>query len=120
MDTRAKGRKYEDIASDYIAQHGGHVIEKNFFYKGGEIDIIATDKFMNEEYLCFIEVKARKDLASGHPLSAITMAKRNKIIKGAKVYLNYKKYPPQTNVRFDAISILGDEITWEKNAFCLY
>lgn len=120
MDTREKGRKYEDVAADYINSHGGRVLDRNFFFKGGEIDLIAMDTFFNQEYLCFIEVKARKDTSKGHPLEAITKSKRDKIIKGAKTYLNYKKYPKDTNIRFDAIAILDSEITWEKNAFSLY
>ena len=120
MDTREKGRKYEDMAADFINKNGGKVIDRNFYFKGGEIDIIARDYYLGQDYLCFIEVKQRKNTDAGHPLEAITPAKRNKIIKGAKSYLNYKKYPPDTNVRFDAVSILGNEITWVRNAFGLY
>ena len=45
--------------------------------------IIAKDG----EYICFIEVKYRKNRAYGFPEEAVTAAKQKKIIQGAKVFL---------------------------------
>ena len=87
------------------------------YYKNkiGEIDVIALD----EDYIVFVEVKARVSQRFGHPLEAIDERKQQKIHAVASIYLmKHKKY--NSNCRFDAISILGVEeleITHIKNAF---
>ena len=46
------GKTGEDIATQYLIQKGYKIVERNFYCRQGEIDIIAKDK--NE--LVFIEV----------------------------------------------------------------
>ncbi len=105
------------MAVDKIRAAGGRVIERNFYFKGGEIDLILRDNWLGEDYLCFAEVKYRENTEDGYPEEAVTLSKQKKIVKGAKVYLNYRKYSTDTPVRFDVISILNDEVKWIKNAF---
>ena len=118
MNTREKGKRGEDIASEFIVSKGGRVVDRNFFFKGGEIDLVVRDRMLGEEWLCFVEVKRRQNLDAGYPEEAVTLLKQKKIIKGAMSYMNYKKIPyGSTAVRFDVVSILGDEVKWIKNAF---
>ena len=117
MDTRAKGKTGEDLAASYVSEHGGKVIQRNFYFKGGEIDLIAYDRWLGENYLCFIEVKARMNTDSGYPEEAVGLAKQKKIVKGAKSYLNYKGMSYNIPIRFDVISVLDGEVKWIKNAF---
>lgn len=117
MNNREIGRLGEDIAEKYLIEHGAVILDRNFYFKGGEIDIICKDFRFNEEYLCFVEVKNRRDISQGYPEEAVDLAKQRKIIKGAKTYLNYKKISYNTPICFDVISILPTEVKWIKNAF---
>ena len=51
------GSKGEKIAVDFLKLHNYTIIEKNFFCRQGEIDIIAKDNIKGE--LVFLEVKTR-------------------------------------------------------------
>jgi putative endonuclease len=117
MNTREKGKKGENIAADRIISEGGMIIEKNFYFKGGELDLIAKDHWLGEDYLCFIEVKMRENTDAGYPEEAVVLSKQKKIIKGAMTYLKYKGLSFEQPIRFDVMSILGDEVKWIKNAF---
>ncbi len=117
MNNRDKGRAGEDLAVSRILKEGGRIIDRNFYFKGGEIDIIAVEKWLGEEYLCFIEVKMRENTVNGYPEEAVDRAKQKKLIKGALTYLKYKGLSFELPMRFDVISILGEEVKWIKNAF---
>lgn len=90
------------------------IIARNFRCHQGEIDIIAKD---TDGTTVFVEVKYRKNTKNGLPEEAVTYSKQKKISRVALFYLSYKKLPLTGSFRFDVISILGDEITWYKNAF---
>jgi len=110
---RATGSNCEDLACKLLSLNGYSLLEKNFRVRQGEIDIIARDG----DYLCFIEVKARKDTSAGYPEEAVTYGKMQQIRKTALFYLNKNKLPENTPVRFDVIVILGNQYRIIKNAF---
>ena len=101
---RAKGRAGEDTAVDYLTKKGYHILERNFRFERGEIDIIAVDK----EDLVFVEVKARRSKAFGDPEDALTAAKCNQIRKVAEGYLSECNIDDQ-QCRFDVIAIEYEE-----------
>lgn len=101
------------MAADYMEKNGIRVIERNYRCKLGEIDIIAKDG----KYLCFVEVKYRKELKNGFPSEAVTPAKQRKIFNVASVYLKQHGISFNTPCRFDVVSLKGDDITYIKNAF---
>ena len=107
------GDKGEELAALYLEQAGYRIMEKNFRCRQGEIDIIAREK----QYLCFIEVKRRKSLSAGHPLEAINTQKIKRICSTALHYLRYRNLPDLTPIRFDVVSIIGEDVTLIKNAF---
>ncbi|NPA12166.1 MAG: YraN family protein [Epsilonproteobacteria bacterium] len=76
---RAKGYIGEQKAADYLQNQGYRIIEKNFYCKGGEIDIIAY----KNDTLHFFEVKSGK----GEPVYNITPVKLRRIIKCAEFYI---------------------------------
>lgn len=117
MLTEQKHKSYgtdgEELAVQFLLQNEYHILDKNFRCKKGEIDIIAQ----SDGYLCFIEVKRRKSLSAGHPLEAINTQKIKRICSTALHYLRYRNLPDLTPIRFDVVSIIGEDVTLIKNAF---
>ena len=113
MNTRKVGTEKEDRAAAFIESHGGQVTERNFRSRMGEIDLIARDSGS----ICFIEVKYRKNASNGHPADAVGSRKQFTICRVADYYRMKKHLPDNIPYRFDVIGIIGDEITWYKNAF---
>ncbi|MDO5564572.1 MAG: YraN family protein [Eubacteriales bacterium] len=113
MNKRQIGTKYEEKAILYLKDNGYKILKKNFRNRIGEIDIIA----LNDDYICFIEVKERSSKRCGLGMEAVTLKKQKNIIKVAKYYLYINKYNINQNVRFDIVSIDEEKITLIKNAF---
>ena len=113
MNKREIGKKYENVARNYLIENGYNILAINFSTKIGEIDIIAK----NEGYLCFIEVKYRDKSSLAKGIYAVDKAKQKTIYNVAKIYMANNKIKDDTACRFDVISIDGDIITLIKNAF---
>ena len=62
-------------------------------------------------------MKYRKDEAKGSPLDAVSYYKKKSMIKAAKYYLHKNYYGEDVSVRFDVVSIQGEEIELIKDAF---
>ena len=80
MKTIAQGKLAEKKACDYLQQQGLKLIEKNYYCRSGEIDLIMLDK----QELVFIEVRYRKSRTFGSAAESIDARKRNKIIDDAR------------------------------------
>lgn len=113
--TRARGQRGEDLACRYLKAQGLKIITRNFYCKGGEIDIIAQDK----DTLVFVEVRMRKNQRYGGALASVDAAKQHRLRHSAYSYLNQQQInPTQIAVRFDIIAIeQAEQIHWLKNAF---
>lgn len=111
MDKRKRGTAYEAIAAQYLEKYGVKILEKNYRTARGEVDIIALDK----DILVFIEVKYRKNAEFGQPWEAVFEAKQRRICRAAEQYC-YTRHTDR-QVRYDVISICGEEIEWFKDAF---
>lgn len=112
------GRKGESIAIEYLENNGYKIINRNYYSRFGEIDIIAK----KENYIIFAEVKTRKINTNFNAFEAVDAIKQKKIIKTAMIYLKEKSLSLQP--RFDVIAVLFDtnlknvkEINHIKNAF---
>jgi len=101
MNTRDKGRLGENIAIKYLKNKRYKVVDKNFYTRFGEIDIIAYDKHSQE--LVFVEVKARNSIQFGYPEEAVDHWKFQKIIKTAQIYLD--RHHIDKKYRFDCMAI---------------
>ena len=116
MNKRSVGSEKEELGAEFLANKGYRIIEKNFYIRQAEIDIVAYDEV--RKILIFVEVKYRSSAKSGSSLEAVSLAKQRKVSKAALYYLNYKKINPDTvNIRFDVVGIDGDKITHIENAF---
>lgn len=123
MNKRATGAIWEQLAVDYLSQHGLVAIERNFSCEQGEIDIICQDQTNND--LVFVEVRYRKDINFGTPIESINWKKQRKLIQLAVIYIKQKiqyheiycEFEP--TYRFDAVGISGDlptpKIEWLQN-----
>ena len=100
MTNREAGAKCEQKASEYLIEKGMSILERNFYCREGEIDIVACDG----EYIVFVEVKARKNTLFGSPCESITYKKQRKLIMAAQRYL--QKYDIESALRFDVIEII--------------
>lgn len=110
---RNLGTQKEELAASYLQEQGAEILAKNFYFHGGELDLVVKDG----EYLCFVEVKYRKNTRYGYPEEAVTPAKQRKILQGARVFMYQKHLPMDTPCRFDVVSIYQEKITWIQNAF---
>ena len=81
--SREKGKIAEDIAIDFLEERGFLVIDRNFYSRFGEIDLIAS----KDGVLHFVEVKS----GEWSPLYQITAQKLSKILKTAQIYLSRKR-----------------------------
>ena len=113
MNRRATGSRYEKIAAAYLIEAGYEIIQQNYRFPHGEIDIVAK----HGEYLVFIEVKYRSGSSMGDPLEAVDCRKQKRIRNTARVYLYEHGYSEEQPCRFDVVAILGKEIRLIQNAF---
>lgn len=113
MNNREKGKLGENEAADFLLQQGYIIISMNYESRAGEIDCIAKDR---DETIVFVEVKAAKSLKYGNPIFKINRAKQKQIIQMARLYLAEHDLN-NAKCRFDAISVIQNQIKHIKNAF---
>lgn len=113
MNKHSVGTKYENMACSYLEERGIKIIARNFRSRYGEIDIIGHDG----AYYIFFEVKYRRNSSSGDPVEAVNIRKQYRISRVCDYFRVLRKLKDTARVRFDVVTILGDEIMWYKNAF---
>ena len=113
-----RGKEAEAGACRFLESKGFTILERNYFSRYGEIDIIAQ----GEEFLIFAEVKARGEKTLAQPKESVTRSKQQKIIRTAKMYL--AGHPVAAQPRFDVIEVFFPKTEGEpfrvkllKNAF---
>lgn len=103
MNRAEKGKCGEDVCARYLEKHGFAVVGRNVHSRFGEVDVIAE----NDSYICFVEVKTRKQGALVSPAEAVDRRKQQKLFLTAQHYLlthETKKQP-----RFDVFEVLLDD-----------
>ncbi len=112
----SRGEEGERLAKEFLRDRGLTIIETNYRYGHGEIDIIARD----EETLVFCEVKLRVNDEYGEPEYALTGKKQSQIRQVAHGYL-YEHDISDQACRFDVIAIRMNgqvpDIRYLPNAF---
>lgn len=101
MQSHDLGRRSEAIACAHLESNGWQILARNYRAGHKEIDIIAR----SADTIAFVEVKARAGNGGGHPLEAITWAKRREIAHAARVWLRENR-GARLEYRFDAIAIV--------------
>ena len=95
----------EDFTVRLLTNSGFNVLQRNFYTKVGEIDIIAT----KDGVLHFIEVKTRNGNQYGYPSESVNPSKQQRIRKSAEIYLQNRRVTWQ-KVSFDVYEIMTDLI----------
>lgn len=105
------GRAGERLAVAHLEENGYRIVLTNFRVpvgrnsKGvqitGEIDVIALDN----ETLCFVEVKTRTSEDFAPAITAVDLRKQRQIARTARVYRRMFGLMDAT-VRFDAVTVL--------------
>lgn len=101
QDKKKSGNEGEELAARLLKEKNYEIIERNYRFGHGEIDIIAKDG----DTLVFVEVKTRKNLEYGMPEYAVTKSKQNQIKKIASAYL-FTNNVKDTDCRMDVVAIL--------------
>ena len=112
MNNRIKGKYGEDLAVSYLEKKGFEILERNYRYKRAEIDLIGL---LANDLLVFFEVKLRKNNAFGEPETFVGERQQELILEAAEDYIlgiNWQK-----DIRFDIISIKGDELIHIEDGF---
>ncbi|MEA3523243.1 MAG: YraN family protein [Campylobacterota bacterium] len=95
--SRAVGDKAETLTCKYLTEKGFEIIERNFYSRFGEIDIIAK----HGDVLHFIEVKSGLDYERA--VQNLTPKKIGRIVKTSDMYL--KKHALTCNYQIDAVIV---------------
>jgi putative endonuclease len=106
-EANSLGKAGENAAADYLKRRGYKILARNKTVVGVEFDIIA----FKDETVCFVEVKTRASDQSGLPEEFVDEWKIQRLIRGAKVYYEQKRFAG-CKARFDVMSML-----WENNRF---
>ncbi len=105
--SRAKGNLGEDKACKFLDENGFMIIERNFYSRFGEIDIICS----KDEVLHFVEVKSGLDYESA--IANITPSKLRKFIKTLHVYM--KKNALDVDFMIDAVVVTPKSVEIVEN-----
>ena len=104
MKRRDTGALGEKLARDFLKKQGYRILETNYRYPEGEVDIVAKHK----DSLVFIEVRTKKSLEFGSPEESITRTKRERLRAAAARYRQTHNNLP-LSWRIDVVAIELDQ-----------
>ncbi len=105
QESRVLGRWGEALAADYFRKKGAAVLAANWRCRFGELDLIVSDG----AYLCFVEVKLRKNSAFGQAAEFVDRRKQEKLRATAESYL--AQHPTRLQPRFDVVEVYAPQGT---------
>ena len=105
--SREKGNIAEQRGCTYLTEQGYAVLERNFYSRFGEIDIIAS----RGGVLCFIEVKSAQDYELA--VQNLTPTKLGRFKRTVDVYIKKNNYSGDYEI--DALLVMPDEIVHLQN-----
>ena len=116
--SRVKGTRYESLALKHLKANGLQLVEKNFYCRLGEIDLILRDR----ECLIFVEVRYRSSNRFASAAHSVDDRKQAKIARTAAMYLARRPELSCCTVRFDVVAFDDAEsdqgtLQWIRDAF---
>lgn len=111
------GNEQESLAAEFLSQQGLGLLERNYYTRLGEIDLIMQDG----DTLVFIEVRSRTNADFIDPVTSINARKQQRMRRAAQVYLKHHRLTNKVKARIDVLGILQDahgptQFNWIKNA----
>ena len=105
---RVDGTAAEDLAARFLENHGIRIVERNWRWRGGEIDLIGIEPpasgSATPPRVLFVEVKLRRSVRHGTPEEAVGYRKRATIAQAARAWLA-RTGGSDRPVRFDVVGI---------------
>jgi len=98
------GAAGEEEAARYLRRRGYDIVERNLRLAGSEIDIVAR----RGDILAFVEVKTRRTSACGAAVEFVSVRKRQKLIRAAKLFMTRRSYAA-LQPRLDIIAVTTHE-----------
>ncbi|MFQ5824676.1 MAG: YraN family protein [bacterium] len=112
------GKFGEEMAAEFLRNKNYEIIERNYRWARGEIDIVAK----KDDMLIFVEVKTAQRDTFGPPETWVDQRKQQQIGQVAEHYLQEKEIDDM-DCRFDVIAITAQGKEWKikhiENAFWL-
>jgi putative endonuclease len=109
--TELLGQEGEALAANYLIQNGYRIVLTNFKVPvgrnsqgaqiTGEIDVIALE----DETLCFVEVKTRRSAEFTPVITAVDLRKQRQITRTARIYRRIFRVF-EMPYRFDVVTVL--------------
>jgi putative endonuclease len=115
--TQEKGQLAEEIACNFLKQHGLSLLRKNYHCRYGEIDLV----MQQDSTIVFVEVRYRKANSLVDSITSVDSRKQQKLYRSAENYLQKNNISDSVPARFDVIAItqqgnMDPQIDWIKNA----
>ena len=111
------GRRAERFVARCMRRRGFSILERNFLWKGGEIDLIARQ----DDLIVIMEVRYKRTGTLRKAIETVTPDKQQRIIRSAQRFLGRHPELAKCNVRFDVAGVSSKglflECDWVENAF---
>lgn len=101
-DKAQLGRWGEKHAEQFLTRKGLKTLTRNFLCKTGEIDLVMVD---TDGTLVFVEVKTRASEDFSPAESAVTGAKRTRIVRAARYFLASHEIESRP-YRYDVVTVV--------------
>ena len=99
------GRWGEKRCEKFLKRKGLKTLTRNFSCKSGEIDLVMVDR---DGTLVFVEVKTRADEDFSPSESAVTSAKKTRMLRTVRYFLAANNIEDRP-CRFDVVTIVLDD-----------
>lgn len=103
------GKEGEAEAANFLIRQGYTILHRNWHSGKKELDIVAIDNL--QRTLIVVEVKTRRNTSYGLPEDAVNNSKIRRIVASTDAYL--RKYAIDLPVRFDIITVIGQEAPFQ-------
>lgn len=110
------GRRAERYVGRCMKRRGFSILERNYHWKGGEIDLIARQ----DDLIVIMEVRYKR-FDTRDAIETVTPGKQQRIIRSAQRFLRGHPELAHCAVRFDVAGVSSKglflECDWVENAF---
>lgn len=100
-DTRALGRRGEELAVEYLERSGFRILARNVHLRHAELDVVALERGA----LVFVEVRARSGARFGTGEESVDARKQRRVVAAASELLARGGLPRTARIRFDVIAV---------------